>query len=382
MLYGYSRNTGHGWRRPSYGWTPSFTPRRRKYRRKRRVTRRPRPYREPEVTLVEYLLRYPSLSSPRTDEKIILDPARNLGDLIAKLLGACVPFLFVYWQATLALGIAVLAINYFLHRTRGVEKQISTACEQVGRVYRINRKISVNPPPTPEALEAAWAATRGGRRGDPDILAARLRLGAMLSDLEPSVDQTYIRDEDGTIIGRQPGLRGWVKIYVPELLPHYKTLMAYKALADKLRIAMEISEPDTLDGFLEFNPTRGEISVDVAPVSQAPETGTIGDGSTNAGEAPNKIRDGNTNAGEESNAIRDGKGKARGARLRARFRTPAATRAENVREAYLALFPEEFPRTMAAVEEAVRARLGQTWMHRGARRPLLSQGRSSGQTVA
>lgn len=368
MLYGYSRNTGHGWRRPSYGWTPSFTPRRRKHRRKRRVTRRPPPYREPEVTLVEYLLRYPSLSSPRTDEKIILNPARNLGDLIAKLLSACVPFLFVYWQATLALGIAVLAINYFLNRTRGVEKQISTACEQVGRVYRINRKISVNPPPTPEALEAAWAATRGGRRGDPDILAARLRLGAMLSDLEPSVDQTYIRDEDGTIIGRQPGLRGWVKIYVPELLPHYKTLMAYKALADKLRIAMEISEPDTLDGFLEFNSIRVENSVDEAPASLPPETGKHVDGSTDAGEDPN--------------AIQDGRGKTCGTRLRARFRTPAATRAESVRNAYRELFPEEFPRTMAAVEEAVRARLGQTWMHRGARRPLLAQGHSSGQTVA
>ena len=382
MLYGYSRNTGHGWRRPSYGWTPSFTPRRRKRRRKHRVTRRPAPYREPEVTLVEYLLRYPSLSSPRTDEKIILDPARNLVDLIAKLLGACVPFLFVYWQATLALGIAVLAINYFLNRTRGVEKQISTACEQVGRVYRINRKISVNPPPTPEALEAAWAATRGGRRGDPDILAARLRLGAMLSDLEPSVDQTYIRDEDGTIIGRQPGLRGWVKIYVPELVPHYKTLMAYKALADKLRIAMEISEPDALDGFLEFNSEEVENSVDEAPSSPPAETGKQGDVSTDAGKDSKAIRDGNTNEGEGSHAIRDGRGKERGTRLRARFRTPAATRAESVRDAYRELFPEEFPRTMAAVEEAVRARLGQTWMHRGARRPLTTQGHPLGQTVA
>lgn len=368
MLYGYSRNTGHGWRRPNYGWTPSFTPRHRKRRRKRRATRRPPPYREPEVTLVEYLLRYPSLSSPRTDEKIVLDPVRNLVDLVTKLLSACVPFLFVYWEIALTLGIAAFAVTYFLRQTSGVEKKIADACEQAGKVYRINRKTSVNPPPSPEALEAAWKATRGGRRGDPDILAARLRLGAMLSDLEPIVDQTYIRDEDGTIIGRQPGLRGWLKVFAPELMPHYKTLMAYKALADKLRIALEISEPDTLDGFLEFDPMQIENSVDDAPASNTTETHKNGDENTQADKAPN--------------AIRDRRGKTRGARLRVCFRPPVASLAEGVRDAYLKLFPEGFPATMAAVEEAVRARLGQTWMHRGARRPLLAQGQPSGQTVA
>ena len=151
---------------------------------------------------------------------------------------------------------------------------------------------------------------------------------------------------------------------------------------DKLRVAMEISEPDTLDGFLEFNPMIVENSVDEAPASLPPKTGKQGDGSTDAGDGSNAIRDGNTNTDEGSKAIRDGRGKTHGARLRARFRTPAATRAESVRDAYRELFPEEFPRTMAAVEEAVRARLGQTWMHRGARRPLLAHGHPSGQTVA
>ena len=45
------------------------------------------------------------------------------------------------------------------------------------------------------------------------MLAARLRLGAMLSDLEPVVDQSYIRDETGAIVGRQPDRRGWSGVY-------------------------------------------------------------------------------------------------------------------------------------------------------------------------
>ena len=43
-------------------------------------------------------------------------------------------------------------------------------------------------------------------------------------------------DKDGTIVGRQPGLRGWIGFYTPALLPHYKTLMAYKALAEHLGV--------------------------------------------------------------------------------------------------------------------------------------------------
>ena len=144
--------------------------------------------------------------------------------------------------------------------------------------------------------------------------------------------------------------------------------MAYKALADKLRIAMEISEPDTLDGFLELDSIQVENSVDGAPAFGMPEAGKQGDESTHAGEG--------------LNAIRDGRGKARGARLRVCFRPPVASQTESVRGAYLTLFPDGFPGTMAAVEEAVRARLGQTWMHRGARRPIRAQGHPSGQTVA
>ena len=339
MLYGHSRNGGHGWRRPSYEWTPFYVPNRPKRggrRSRKRRGRRPRPYREPEVSLVKVLFRYPSLVLPPSNARLTLDPGKNLADLVALILGACVPFLFVYWQATLALGITALVARRILEKTRGAEKHFATLCEQASKAYRINRRNSVNPPPTAEALEAAWKATRGGRRGDPEVLAARLRLGAMLSDLEPVVDQSYIRDEDGTIVGRQPGLRGWIAMHTPSLLPYYKTLMAYKALADKLQFALGIEEPDTLDGVLELGNTGSKNSVDES-------------GKTEEGEGVKTCE--------------------KGVRLRDGFAIVAKSREKEIREAYRELFEDGFPATMAGVEAIVRSRLGLVWMRRKRKRP-------------
>ena len=339
MLYGHSRNGGHGWRRPSYEWNPFYVPNRPRHSRKRsgkRRGRRSRPYREPEVTLVELLFRYPSLAQPPTNVKLTMDPVKNLADFTVLLLGSCIPFLIVYWQATLALGITALVARRIMRQTSGAEKKFTTLCEQASSAYRINRKTSVNQPPTAEALEAAWKATRGGRRGDPEVLAARLRLGSMLSDLEPVVDQSYIRDEDGSIVGRQSGLRGWIAMHTPVLLPYYKTLMAYKSLADKLRLALGIEEPDTLDGVLYLGKTISKISV----------------------SEPKEREE-----GEESETS------GKGIRLRDGFTVTAKSREKEIREAYRELFADGFPATMADLEAIVRGRLGLAWMRRKRKRP-------------
>ncbi len=309
MFYGHPHHGSHGWRRPTYEWTPSFDParpRRFKKRRGKRSYRRSAPRRAPEISLVALLLRDPSLHQYPTDVKITLDPAENLAALLGTILGACVPFLFVYWQITVSLGLMGLVIRYILHHTRRFEKKALTVCGEMNKAYRINRKNSVNPPPTAEALMAAWKATRGGRRGDPDALKARLRLGSMLSDLEPVVDQSYIRDADGTIVGRKPGLRGWINLNCPELAPHYKTLMTYKALSDKLRVSLEIHEPDTIESSLD-------IAVEGSKISVKP------------------------------------------------------TAPEEVRKAFREMFGDGVPDTMAGMENAVRARLGIVWMRRGRR---------------
>ena len=64
-------------------------------------------------------------------------------------------------------------------------------------------------------------------------------LGAMLGDLEAAVDNSYIRDASGEIIGRKAGIRGWFADNCPALYNRYKTLMRYKAMADKMRVFAE-----------------------------------------------------------------------------------------------------------------------------------------------
>ena len=65
----------------------------------------------------------------------------------------------------------------------------------------------------------------------------------MLLDLEAAVDSSLVRDESGAIIGRNPGLRGWLETQCPKLLRHYASLMGYRRLADAFRKAHGLRDP-------------------------------------------------------------------------------------------------------------------------------------------
>ena len=333
MYYGHAPRRGR--RRPTYEWVPSFFPSRRRRRKRkplptgfgpapRRSRANPRGLRPREPLSPPYdpfsdSMRHPTLS---------LVPS-SIGEGLAEMFaGAALTIVWLFWQYFLAAGLAVLVLRYLTRHLRKQEKYYISECEQVYCACRVNRKNSVNPPPTGAALEAAWAATRGGRRGDPAVLAARLRLGSMLSDLEPTVDQSYIRDETGAIVGRQPGLRGWIGFYAPSLMPHYKSLMAYKALADKLRLALHIEEPDTLDNVLEL-----ELQ---------PEKEVSKNSKKNA---------------ENADSIK----------LKCRIYV-VKSNVVSVQKAYKKLFGAGVPLTMAALEAAVREHLGLAWMRRGRRK--------------
>ena len=95
------------------------------------------------------------------------------------------------------------------------------------RLRQINRNL--REPPTAEQLTTQWTASRTSLEG-------KLLLGAMMGDLESAVDNAYIRDASGEIVGRRPGIRGWLDVHCPALSGHYKTLMRYKALADKMKL--------------------------------------------------------------------------------------------------------------------------------------------------
>ena len=113
-----------------------------------------------------------------------------------------------------------------------VERRRSLAIER----RKIRRRRTTAPMPTPEELLKAWNGRKSSRK-------AMIILGGMMHDLECYVDNCLRFDEAGNVIGRNGGIRGWIADNVPELLPKYKTLMRYKALAVRLRQATETKDP-------------------------------------------------------------------------------------------------------------------------------------------
>ena len=101
---------------------------------------------------------------------------------------------------------------------------------------KVKRRRTTAPMPTPEELLAAWNERKASRE-------AMIRLGGMLHDLECYVDNCLRFDENGDVVGRNGGIRGWLKENLPELSPKYKTLMRYKALAVRLRQATDTKDP-------------------------------------------------------------------------------------------------------------------------------------------
>ena len=122
---------------------------------------------------------------------------------------------------------------------------------------RIARRTTLNPRPTPEALRAAFAA----RGASPE---AKVRLGGLLEDLECHVDNCLRFGPDGEILGRNGGVKAWLREHAPELFDRYKTLMRYKALARRLRQAAGIADPvpasAVFDGPPAPPPGRGDAS--------------------------------------------------------------------------------------------------------------------------
>ena len=126
---------------------------------------------------------------------------------------------------------------------------------------KISRRRTTAPAPTPEALLAAWEARKDSRE-------AMIRLGGMLHDLECHVDNCLRFDESGAVVGRNGGIRGWLRENLPDLAPKYKTLMRYKALAVRLRQATDTRDPTPTSALLDGprHEAVAEILADPAPV--------------------------------------------------------------------------------------------------------------------
>ena len=134
-----------------------------------------------------------------------------------------------------------------LYYARETERRRQLAAER----HKIKRRTTLAPIPTAEALLDAWNHRKDSKEN-------MIILGGMLHDLECYVDNRLKIDEDGHVVGRNRGIRGWIAFNLPELSPKYKTLMRYKAMAIKLRQATDTKAPKPTSELLTENP-RHEV---------------------------------------------------------------------------------------------------------------------------
>jgi hypothetical protein len=243
-MYGTTPSRGHGRRTPSYLWqekyrTSPYPARRRRQRADTRI------YHDGPPSSWN--------SAPFSGSYDPVD-IRYESNFMVVLAVLAAPLLL--GGAVLSLAVYGLAKLYQRAHRSAVAVDLRTR-----RALRSRRAASRHAPPTPEALLDAWECSR-------DSLEGRILLGALLQDLEPAVDNAYIRDAGGEIIGRNPGLRGWLRENCPELSPRYKTLMRYKALADKFLRACGLTEPWTAEDLIpDFTTTSTGDSLP-APVTK------------------------------------------------------------------------------------------------------------------
>ena len=134
-----------------------------------------------------------------------------------------------------------------LYYARETERRRQLAADR----RKLHRRCTTAPMPTPAAILDLWNRRKESKEN-------MILLGGMLQDLECYVDNCLRFDADGKVVGRNGGIRGWLSECLPELSPHYKTLMRYKAMAIRLRQATETKDPKPTSALLAETP-RHEV---------------------------------------------------------------------------------------------------------------------------
>jgi hypothetical protein len=136
------------------------------------------------------------------------------------------------WFAPRLIAIALRKIRRPGYYEREKARRQALAHERHGT----RRRTTLNPIPTPEALLAQFKRIHRNPR-------EMLVFGSMLEDLEAYVDNSLVRDVDGTIIGRNGGIKQWLRENCAELGKRYHTVMRYKALAKRFKQAIDLEDP-------------------------------------------------------------------------------------------------------------------------------------------
>ena len=146
--------------------------------------------------------------------------------------------LAILFHGSLAAALGLRWLFSALSKALREAKSAATRRDATARkCLRTGRKSARHPAPSPETLRKYWKLSR-------ESLEGKILLGSLVGDLTCAVDATYVRGDGGEIVGRNGGIRGWLRRNAPDLSPHYKTLMHYKAVADKFRLVCGVKEPD------------------------------------------------------------------------------------------------------------------------------------------
>ena len=122
---------------------------------------------------------------------------------------------------------------------------------------RIGGRRTTNPCPTREEILDAWTKRRESHE-------ASIRFGSMIHDLECYADNSLLRDESGSIVGRRGGVKAWLQENIPALHLRYTTVMRYKAMAKKLRQVVGLADPVPAEAILPRERTEVTEPQDLA----------------------------------------------------------------------------------------------------------------------
>jgi hypothetical protein len=144
-------------------------------------------------------------------------------------------------QTSLALGVWTLAKCLAVFHAR-LRRPIYYPRERLRRQRlakerrRVRDRFTLNPCPEPARLREAYAEAASGIR-------EAVRFGSLLCDLEAYCDNSLVRNVDGEIVGRNPGVKGWLRSHCPEVAAHYANAMRYKGIAEKFRQGVGACDP-------------------------------------------------------------------------------------------------------------------------------------------
>ena len=161
----------------------------------------------------------------------------------ARAAAVAMPFLIAWSIAPLLLWTMLGALflvgvlDPLIKRERAARRRGLAAAARAQKAMRVVHRTSRREPPSRELLLRCWELSR-------DSLEGKILLGSLLGDVDAAADHSYIRGDNGEIVGRRGGVRRWLDTVCPELAPYYKTLMRYKALADKFRRVCGLGDPD------------------------------------------------------------------------------------------------------------------------------------------